>query len=502
MRLFPVLYLVSALFLCDADSRADEYTQIPGVIHMDSAVSGGALTFEELADAAQDAGAMYAIVTDHDTQRVEYGIPPLRSLLKIPYSRPSIRTYGVQGYLDDIARVDSANPGILFMPGVEAVPFYQWERQSGGLTLRHLHRHLLVMGLDKPEAIGNLPSLATGYPRRITVMSILALLWIIPFVWSLVFLLKPGIRGRKRRFRLIGGLPVLIISAAFLANGWPYSEATIDQYSDPGDAPYQAVIDYVNRDGGLTFWAHPEAEYREFIGSEEGGLIAAISGLLPGGGIAIETAPYHHLLNDTRDYTGFAIFNEGRELVGAPGGLWDSLLKQYCRGTRDRQVWAIAELDMESRGDAGSAGECVTMALIDEVTPGSILDALRNGRMYCFAAFYSQKVRVKEYALLTRDRRAISGETLDTMDLAEDSIDYVETRLILDLDVTPGTPELDIVVIRDGDIIIRDRISTSHRWEIPLVPRAGMSYVRVAGYDHDGMQIALNPIFITGRAEQ
>lgn len=499
-RFWPICLGAALLILCGADSRADGYMQVPGIIHMDSAVSGGALTFDELADAAIAAGAEFAIVTDHDTQAVTFGLPPLRSILKLTYRRPSIRTYGARRYLDDIAAVNATRPGLLFMPGVEAVPFYAWERTGGRMTLRDFHRHLLVLGLDSPAALDALPSLETGYPRRITPRSLLALLWAVPLIWALVFLLRPGIHGRLRRYRLIGGIPVLVVSAAFLANGWPYSTASIDQYhGDAGAVPYQAVIDYTNNAGGLTFWAHPEAAFSETIpGGEDSTPILDIAARLAGGGITLETAPYTHLLNGATGYAGFAIFNEGRETMGVPGGVWDSLLKQYCRGARERPVWAIAELDLESRGDAGSAGDCMTVALASERSSAAILDALRQGRMYCFAASYSRKVRVAEYAVIAGDRRAGSGETLD---MANAPGGTGAARLALDLDITPGTREIDIVVIRDGEVIARERLNGSARLEIPLPAAQGKSYVRVAGYDRDGMQIALNPIFFTGSAQ-
>ena len=52
----------------------DSYMQEIGLIHMDSEISGGENSLDMLAAAAKNAGAEVAIVTDHDTQRVTYGI--------------------------------------------------------------------------------------------------------------------------------------------------------------------------------------------------------------------------------------------------------------------------------------------------------------------------------------------------------------------------------------------------------------------------------------------
>ena len=57
----------------------------------------------------------------------------------------------------------------------------------------------------------------------------------------------------------------------------------------------------------MVFWAHPETKYYENIGHEEGNpVISALLKATLEGGLSVETDPYHSLLNETFDYTGFA----------------------------------------------------------------------------------------------------------------------------------------------------------------------------------------------------
>ena len=75
----------------------------------------------------------------------------------------------------------------------------------------------------------------------------------------------------------------------FLLNSIPFTEEVIDQYeSDQGAKPYQLLINYVNKQGGLMFWAHPEATYNEYITSEQGNkLVTAFLKIILGGKLEI-----------------------------------------------------------------------------------------------------------------------------------------------------------------------------------------------------------------------
>ncbi|HUT62588.1 MAG TPA: hypothetical protein VMZ04_01400, partial [Anaerolineae bacterium] len=418
---FNMTALIAFFCLAVPVWAANDYEQVIGLIHMDSEVSGGENSLAMLAAVAKNAGAGMALVTDHDTQKVTYGIWPLRNLLKFSYTRASVRTYGISKYLEEIEEIDRDLGDFSFLPGIEAVPYYYWHYSliDDSPVLRNIHQHVLVMGLDKPNQIENLPSIETGYPSRITRSSLLKCMWFIPLIISFI-LFKPLHGGnsyyRGRISTLIShpinlvALPLMVVSIVFLLNSIPFKEPVVTQYgTDAGARPYQELIDYVNRQGGLVFWAHPEAFYHERIDlKEENPLISFLFHSVLKGGLEVSTDPYYRLLNETRDYTGFALFFAGYHIVGNPGGLWDSLLMQFCKGTRNRPVWAISEIDMEEGTDPETASTSQTVFLVREKTKEAYLEALRVGRMYCFTQNLTRWVTIRDYAVTAGGKRAVS----------------------------------------------------------------------------------------------
>lgn len=501
-KVFAAALLCAALLVCAVEipAQQDEYSQVIALIHMDSSISGGDNTPEMLAAVARNAGAGVGIITDHDTQKVAYGLWPLRNVLRISHSRPSIRTYGISRYLERIEDINRTTKDFILIPGIEAVPYYHWERSRDGmLSLKDLHRHLLVMGLDQPEEIDRLPSIETGFPAWYTQQSLFGLFWLVPFIAAMFVITLPrrdahfknrGIYAVHSSYARKIAVLILGISLIFLVDAYPFREKLVDQYgSDRKQVPYQVVIDYVNSRGGLTFWAHPEAEFKERLGSEEGS--RAFTFLLKtflGGGLNIETKPYYSLLNDTRDYTGFSIFFEGYRIVGNPGGLWDDLLMQFCAGNRARPVWAIAELELESGTSPEEASQSQTMLLVRKKNEEAYLDALRNGRMYCFTANITRNLTIRDYSVVAGATRAISGEVISYRR---------DARLVLDLETRGEPMNLDVVIVRDGAVFHRERIAASRRIETPLpAPEGEMGYVRVVVGRSGEMVAATNPIFL------
>src|SRR5271157_1281537 len=102
-------------------------------------------------------------------------------------------------------------------------------------------------------------------------------------------------------------------------------------------APYQLVIDYVSARGGMTFWNYPETN----------------SGVREIGPIHVSTLPYPDALAESTGYTGFAAVYGDNISLTEPGNIWDTTLKEYCRGYRDRPPWGIATGDFHQEGEGG-----------------------------------------------------------------------------------------------------------------------------------------------------
>jgi len=375
---FVIFWQIIVLF----HISANEYSLVPGVIHLDSDVSGGEYSIKKLVEIAKSYEQEIVIITDHDNHEVTYGIWPLQNILKKTVKRDSIRTYGAKKYIADMEEAQKAYPEIVVIHGAEAIPFYYWEGsyQDNDLKLINLHKHILVIGLDKAKEYKNLPSIARGYPREFStdiLFSLWPLIFIIFATWLLLKKCRKKTRYRRNVYITYSWINIVICIISFLIgiifsiNNFPFFPQKYDQYhGNEGIGPYQEVIDYVNDKGGLTFWAHPEVEYKP----------TKIDN------IELYTPSYQEDLLKAENYTGFAVFYEGMKYIGLPNGIWDKILVDYCNGTRKNPVWAIGEVDFEGDNRLEEIKHTQTFFLLKEKSRDAVLEALRKGRLYAARA--------------------------------------------------------------------------------------------------------------------
>ena len=96
-----------------------------------------------------------------------------RRLVRYRHVGPSIRVYGADRYLADIAEARERVPQMLTIPGVECLPYYRWEEDFSWATLtdawqtrsvgkvlrlRGVHRRLLAIGMSEAEDYEGIPS--------------------------------------------------------------------------------------------------------------------------------------------------------------------------------------------------------------------------------------------------------------------------------------------------------------------------------------------------------
>jgi len=358
-----ILGIVLLLF-CKAVC-AEERIQVPCAIQISSKTSDGKLTIPEILAACRSKGIKAVILTDRDLMQWEYGIWPLRNVIKKTVAQKSLFSYGLDRYLGELAKIKEKNPDLIIIAGVESAAFYYWKGSvfNDDLTLGDWHKHIVAAGLREKKdyallpVIGNKRALALPYSVR-TVY----LFWPLLMIAAGVFLC--------RHRRMILGVILTTIGAVFLINNYPFAHYRFDQYHGAqGAKPYQGYIDYVKNRGGLTFWVHPEACNQCRIGN-----------------VRIDTEEYPLDLYRTQDYTGFSILYEGEKKIGAIGGIWDRLLEYYCQGKRGRPVWAIATLGFDDTGELGDALEDLrTVVLADGFTEEALLSALGQGSAYILA---------------------------------------------------------------------------------------------------------------------
>lgn len=467
----------------------DDYQLVPGVMHLDSSLSGATLAPEEIVKRAREAGMKIAMFADKDSNRVEYGAFPLRNVIRYSKEPESISHYGTAKYLDYIENVARQNPDMVVLPGTETIPFYYWEGSPFSIfKIKYFHKNILVFGLNSDEDYKNLPSVSNKKPRDFSIWCILNL-WPVIFIGAGIFLMfylkrkaysyyigdrgNANSKGGKGRFRK-SGIFLASIGALFFINNFPFCEPRYDQYhGDKGPAPYQDMIDYVNSKGGLTFWSSPDIDTSKHV----------IKHAL--GTVTFETSPYYHDLLSTRGYTGFAVFAEGMKNSGIPGGIWDMALKEFVNGKREKPVWAIGELDYEE-GDW--MGETQTVFLLKKLTKEDVLAALRDGRVYSVIGSSQTPKPVLEHFQIFDDSSQKWVEMGQTVNVKE------VTKMRIKLSLPAGQNQTgELKIIREGAVVKAVNVTSSYEDIIEFDYRkpSGKTYYRV---DYNGTLIS-NPIF-------
>lgn len=380
---FKRIVLISAFIfsVLNMGAFAEDYIQVHAAIDISTVASDGRYTISQIADIARKEDVKIVIAADGFFNRWEYGLWPLRKIIKKAVETKSVLRLGIRRYLSQLKMVERDNPDMIFLGAVEVGPFYYWEGSPFGdsFTIKDWHKHLLVIGLETARDYKNLPVIGNGLSlaKPFGVKSILYLLLLFAALVIGLSCMRRGALAQQdiyerrfglllRQWKYIGIFLVISVIGIFI-NSYPFRDFKYDQYhGDRGALPYQNMIDYVKARGGATFWEHPEAKNVEKVGS-----------------VSIETDEHADCLLSTYNYTGFAVFYEGYDRIGAPDRIWDEALKDYCRGIRPSPVWAIGALDFEK---AGNLSEYMmnlrTVFLLSHFTKADTLGALKEGRMY------------------------------------------------------------------------------------------------------------------------
>lgn len=398
IRLLRIIVIVAMILVFSLGDRlyGEEYQQVSGLIDLRSTYSDGAHDIESLVRMAKNRGFEVLIINDHDRMVMEYGLPPFRNLIKRKVELPSINKNGAKAYLDSIKKARKMFPDMIIIPGSETAAFYFWAGSyfKKNLTAHNHERRILTIGMEKPEDYENLPILHNGFSTQylgIAVPEIL--LFFIILVLSL-FLIK------WKGFYRIVGIIIFVWCLASIANSNMFRSSPFDQYhGDRGMAPYQLLIDYVDSRGGMTFWNYPETK----------------SGIRKMGPIYVNTPPYPGVLEESKNYTGFAALYGDNITVTEPGGVWDETLIAYCKGEREKPAWGISTAVFHKEGGSGERlGNFLTFFLVQKKTKDEVLRALKNGRMYACRGKFPNIVKLDEFLVCSSDgkAKAISGDEI------------------------------------------------------------------------------------------
>src|SRR5207245_6337950 len=254
--------------VAEAGEPGQAWQPVTTVFHVHSDMSTGSDSLESLVAQARSYGIEAIILTDNLLLRYEYGLFPLRGLIRRTVALPSIMNSGVDRYFEAIREVNRRHPDVLVVPGVEVVPHYYWTGSLFGkdLTMHDSQKNILVVGLPS-EADYKLLPVAGNYAAYefgwLTVLWLSPALLIAPAIWLFNRRVERQVRVGWTfmvvRTRQVGlGVALLITAGLLLFNNYPFGRPPFDIYQDGnGLEPYQRLIEHVRERGGLTVWSMP-----------------------------------------------------------------------------------------------------------------------------------------------------------------------------------------------------------------------------------------------------
>ncbi|MDP3143120.1 MAG: hypothetical protein Q8N14_04170, partial [Candidatus Omnitrophota bacterium] len=462
---------------------------IPAAVHLQSNLSDGRYSIEELARLAQENSVKVLILSDTLLRRWEYGLWPWRNLIKKNFEESSVIKFGVNNYLSLVEQAQKDNPGVLIIPAVEAGPFYYWKGSpfsKSGLSVYNWHKKMLVVGLNKPEDYRFLPVVANYVylPRNWKDVSGFcwpALLIALGFLVNR-FKLKKSFSFGGRHFSgemaPFASLKYIIIAVGlfFLINNLTFSVSPYDSYhGEKGIKPYQHLIDYANKKGALVFWLHPESSYTIEIM-----------------GVKIITYSYKDDLLRAKDYAGFSGLYYDHITINQAGDLWDQILQEYCQDKRKSPVWVWGEVGYDGLSDKEING-IQTVLLLPSISRENVMAALREGKMYA-----KQNRKKNDLSLV---RFIITDEEVSKVGFMGDDI-RIRGKPRIEIRLTNGTfpgEEIDLRLIREGKIVQEMKAAgpeLSWNFTDENCPKGRKTFYRLE-LESGFCKVLSNPIFVT-----
>ena len=473
-------------------STAEPLCQVPTVMHVHSTWSSGDLTLDMLIDRARTTGVEAIFLTENHLLRYEYGLPPLRHLLRYRVEYPSLLSRGPEGFLNAVREANDRQKDVLLIPGAQVIPHYYWTGSllRRTLTMHNTQKDILALGLYRAEDYRDLPAvgnLGAGRWRAASLWLLSPSVLAVPGIW----LLRIG-RRRVLHFRYFRvafdrrftgyGILCLVISTLLLANNFPFRLPPVSPY-DPnaGLRPHQEVIDFVNSRGGASAWSLPEARDHQVV---------TVAGMQA----AFITEPYPSDLLHTDRFTAFGGLYEDTTTFTHPGGGWDRLLADYLDGRRIAPAWAIGEASYHSEGEAGKRfGTIQTVFLVDRKTPLTMLEALRSGHFYALQKIPGAGLTLDQFQVFVPEQPP--AEAGDRITLRRGTEPVVRAAIHA---TGGGQIAIQALLVRNGIVVqtIHGETPVTLRWHEPPLSAGAHLYYRLEVRSRGGYQILSNPIFL------
>lgn len=499
-RVIGVLVVMMSMPVLAADPMGSDKPLRPLVatFHVHSTASTGDLSLDQLAERAEKLGLEAVILTDNFVLRYEYGLFPLRGMIRRTFTIPSVLDYGLERFLADVEAAQARHPRVLLIPGVEVAPHYFWTGSLPGrdLTMHNSQKNLLVFGLPRAEDYAALP--VNGNPASYrygwsSLVNVAPGLLLVPAVWlwqrRTYKATKVGVTAYRmtKRYRA-PALALGIVGGLLLVSAWPFGQSVFSAYDDQlGYRPYQAFIDAATGRGGVVVWSMPEA--RDFNVYPFG----------PLGDVTIKTDPYPEALLRTTGYTGFGGVYQDTRTVTLPGGIWDQLLGLYLARQRSIPPYASGEIAFHGLNrDTRELDQVLTVLLVRDRTPAEVVEAFRSGRLYAVGQYQKGlSLRLDTFQVESGGEIAGAGEALEP----EDARDLAVRLAVSATD--KGPHPIAVTIVRSGQVVAQLTGVTPfvYRFADETIPPGEPHFYRVEIMSGSDGEIMSNPIFVgPGRA--
>ena len=484
---------MAILWLATPALGREPLRQIPTVIHAHSTWSTGDHSLEQLAARAKDRGVEAVFLAENHLQRFEYGLFPLRNILRYRVEYPSLLSRGPEPFLKAVEAANARQKDVLLIPGTEVIPHYYWTGNLFGqtLTMHNAQKNILALGLSHAEdyrgipAVGNVDA-APWSLRSLWFLSPVAL--VIPGIWLLRVRRRRAVRLRffqvsvERRYTGCGIL-CLAFGAILLANNFPFRALLVSPYdANAGLRPHQAVIDFINARDGLSVWSMPEARDHQVV------TVAEMHA-------TIHTDPYPDDLLHTDGFTAFGGVYEDTTTFTQPGGRWDRLLADYLSGRRSAPAWAIGEAAYHREGQAEKRfGEVQTVILADRKDSTSLLGAFKAGRMYALRRTVEGGLALDQFQVSAPGQESVEAGGFLTVRHGNQPLVRVAVRT-----TTSAPMRVEARLIRSGAIVhtVKSETPFAFNWQETGLQPSARVYYRLEVLGPGGHHILSNPIFVT-----
>ncbi|MDQ6994543.1 MAG: hypothetical protein Q9M18_03005 [Mariprofundaceae bacterium] len=350
------------------------------LIDIRSTHSDGEHDMPTLIALAEKRGIESMAFTEHDRFSIRFGIDPMPQWLGYSQQHPSLYTTGLGPFFDDLQAQRRQHPDIQLFAGTESIAGYHWTGiPFQNLALHNVERHMIALGIEKPEQVKALTSydLRYGLGNRSISLSFWCALM---FIMVMFFLLK-----RKRAMALL----LVASMTAFLATWLLKPKVDVDA----------AWIESAKHQRLFTIWTHPGT----LSGVREGSM-----------GVQLDTPPYSRRVFKEPTADAFTAVYGDNDLNTLAGGLWDRYLMDYMHGYHAKPIWAVAAGDFHGEGQSGEyLGNFPMDVWSQDAKAEHVLDALHAGHMVAWGMGQHDNIAVK--ALFLKDAE---GQSLQVGDEA------------------------------------------------------------------------------------